>query len=281
MVADVRVIPDMDFGYYCAVPALNWSTLKHMDKSPAHCRAAELGALDTEQSPAQRQGTLVHVVMSKPTCWRDLYMVTERVPLRSNAAKAEHKALLAEAESNGQTLVYQDEVETAESIGHALMANPQVASLVQAEGCQHEVGIFWTDEETGVECKALLDVVSAGFGVTLADWKTMSGLVPHDLGRQIDNWMYHGQFGWYWEGAEACGLEPDAFRIIAVETNAPYSVVAPRIGEVTMRAGRKWCRRLLRRYAECKANGKWPGYAQGDWEVDVPNYAIQREGVML
>lgn len=247
---------------YAAIPGVNWSRLKAMADSPL---AYQYGLTHPrEDSPALLLGRAIHCAILEPDSFAARYTVRpEGIDGRTKAGKA----ALAELEASGREVLTADQGAIAVECAAAVRAHP-VASLV-FDGVQTEQTIAWTID--GRACKGRIDALNR---LWLGDLKT-----THDLGKFLrrDFWQYltHGQFAWYRDGAVAAGaLDPDADAyVVAVRTTRPVDVAVREIDEDTIAAGRRLYRRLLARLAECEALGEWPGAYPQLEALDCPRWA--------
>lgn len=72
--------------------------------------------------------------------------------IRTKSGKEEYANFLAKAD--GKEVISQETMDTLEAMRIALYATPFVKKLIYGK---HEESFFWTDEETGVECKCRPD----------------------------------------------------------------------------------------------------------------------------
>jgi len=144
----------------------------------------------------------------------------------------------------------------------------------QIRDAQVEHTVFWTDKETGIECKARFDVL----GPLLVDLKTTRDASPKGFQRAIATYGYHIQAAHYMAGAIANGMEPQGFLFACVETSAPYLPAGYLMGNPTLEQGERERREALTTYAQCLRDDRWPGYNDDRIEViDLPTWAQRSE----
>jgi hypothetical protein len=203
-------------------------------------------------------------------------------------------ALVAEAregiEAATRTVVTPRQMQAAEAMRDALFEQlPMVAwalSLAQPQEAQSpesrlpslvqtERRLSWVDEETGLACKGIADIVLPG---AVVDLKTVRTTEPGQLLRDIMRMGYHIQGAHYCAGLEAVeGLVPGSVRfgILAVEGNAPHDAALVWLDDITiMYSGETERRQLLRRAAECLSSGRYPGRHPEPIELDAPDYML-------
>ena len=130
----------------------------------------------------------------------------------------------------------------------------------------------WTDEATGLVCKARADFLSHWCAVV--DLKSAADLSPRFLSRAV-NLGYPCQMAHYRNGAIASGIwvrEPDCV-IVAVESKSPHDVGVFRLDEETLEYGAKKVAELLAKVHECTGSGKWPGRYPGEQIFGLPEWA--------
>jgi exodeoxyribonuclease VIII len=134
-----------------------------------------------------------------------------------------------------------------------------------------EQPITWIDEEHGIACKGIPDVVGDG---TLVDVKTAQSVIPGIFCAAAAKFGYHAQLAFYRDGLVANGHRITDVAIVAAESQPPYDVAVFRLGEHTLACGRDLYRELLGEYAECVATNEWPGVARNQLlDLKLPAWA--------
>lgn len=254
------------FADYRAIKAINYSTLKHMERSPAHYRAAVDGEMERPSSPALAFGSLVHALTFEPETVDRLYAV-EEVDRRTKAGK-ERAAFLTDT---GRELVKPDVYARAESIARRVRTSPLVAPYLT--GARHELTVEWTHPATGLRCKGRLDWIHEPTR-TLLDLKTARDIGRRFFGRQAASLGYVGQLGGMYRDACRYGLgwEPARILIVAVESAPPFDLAVYQLDSQAIEAGEALIESLLSRVAECEASGTWPGAHPEVETLDVPGW---------
>lgn len=254
------------FSDYRAVKAVNWSNLKHMERSPAHYRAAVDGDLERPASPALAFGSLVHALTFEPATVDQFYAV-EEVDRRTKAGKERAEALAA----SGRELVKPDVYARAFRVANAVRTSPLVASYL--DGARHELTVTWTHPGTGLACKGRLDWVHEPTR-TLLDLKTARDVGRRFFGRQSASLGYVGQLGGMYRDACRYGLgwTPERILIVAVESAPPFDLAVYQLDSQAVEYGEATVDALLARVAECEASGNWPGAHPEVETLDVPGW---------
>ena len=257
---------------YHALDALSASGLKLLRRSPAHYYGQVLDPDRPvrEPSPAMAAGTLAHCAILEPQEVAARYVVKpDGLDMRTKDGKAWAASL-----SGAQTVITAEQLQTAQRQAAAVRALPEIGELFNARG-HAEVSAFWTDSETGVQCKCRPDwVAPVGDGVLLLDVKTAKDASPEGFARAVWNFGYHLQSSWYMDGyTRASGLPVLGFVFVAVESDHPHCAAAYVLDDDTLRQASAENARLLSLYSACRASGTWPGYPTGVGILKMPPWA--------
>jgi exodeoxyribonuclease VIII len=262
----------LTFADYCAVKAVNWSTLKHMDRSPLHyLHARENNVPETDP---MRLGRAVHTLVLEP----DLFDVQYTVWTKRRQGK-EWDAF--EAENTGRTILTAEQNTRAHGIAASILRHPiarEYLSIGRAER-----SMIWTDPVTGLKCKARADFLSPR---AVVDLKTYADLSPRAFESATFRMGYMHQLSHYRNGAMALDLyavEPDAV-IIGAESKAPYDVGVFVLDTESMTHGATKVAELLAKVKECTDSGNWPGrypdqqaYQLPEWARQAPDITFEEE----
>jgi len=269
----MALIENMPFVQYRAMPGLNWSSLKHHDKSPAHFWH-ETRNQQGQQTSSMLMGNALHsLVLEGPATFAARYIVApEGLDRRTKAgreawAEFEHQAL-------GKEILTQGQHEQVVGMGASIAAHPLARQLLTA--CpRREVVLSWADRETGALCKARLDALGDG-GDIILDLKSTESAAPADFQRTIEKCQYFGQASFYASGvSRVMNCDPPAVVLLAVEKAPPHAVACYVLESNYMRHGRALVRRLLRQHAACVAANEWPAYPEELQTLSPPRWAQQ------
>lgn len=219
-------------------------------------------------------GQYLHKLILQPETLNDEFAVIPNIARNTSAGKAAY-AEFVEKEF-GKVLVTDKEATKAIEMRDALMANPLVSPLLLGE---YEKAFFWTDEDTGEQCKCRLDVLTEdenGYPL-IVDYKTTSSAKPDVFNYAIFKYGYHLQAAMYSEGVmKALSLpERPGFAFIAQEKKPPYAANIVVVTPEVMTAGVDMFRFGIGKYHDCKETGCWYGYNGpfGDMnETYLPGY---------
>lgn len=259
---------------YRAYPALNYSTLKHMRKSPAHYKQVlEHGS---PHLSSYDFGTAVHTVVLEPFAVEERFFVPEvKIDRRTKEGKA-----LAE-QAGTRTIMNPDEWERVLLCAKEVTLSPTVAALLQHERTKVEEPIlFRFPGFPNLPCKAKPDIMhySEEHGLVIVDLKTFHTSDPGAVCREGAKYGWHLQAQFYLAAARQYFGLPEDFpgraMVIAVETEAPHTSCLVEWGEKTATAARVQLAALLMAVERCEASGLWPGRPCDPVVIDAPDYLL-------
>lgn len=257
-----HIILDMTSEQYHAHEAISNSGLTELAKSAAHYRHyRENGSPDTD---ALNFGSAFHTMLLEPEAF------DSRVQLWSGQSRATTKGKeeYANAVATGKLTLKIDEHVAMKAMCSAI--NAHVSSNVYLSGKgKVEASLFWTDAETGVQCRCRPDWMRDD-GV-LVDLKTTRDASPEQYERHAFNYRYWVQAAFYMQGYEAVtGKKCPAFAFVAVEKEQPYGCTLWIADESAVEAGKREVRRCLERYATAKKTGKFECYPDVPLTLRLP-----------
>lgn len=256
---------DMTREEYDAHPAINFSRLKMLRKSPAHFLAAK-----NKDTDARVFGRCGHLAILEPEKFKTEVAVWNDGDKRKAAAK--WKEFKAKAETHSLEVLDAEDYERCKGAAAAVRDNPLVAPLF-ARG-RPEVSIFFYVEiapRSFVQVKCRLDWVPEEG--PLLDVKLTRCAEPRVFFKQAHDLGIHIQAAIYSHAFLAASGDDRGFRIVAAENEAPFVVTVFDIPEVLIRAGWAEALDLLRLYDACKTTGRWPGYSEEPVWLEFPPYA--------
>lgn len=243
-----RFEPALIFPDYLAHPALHFSTLSAMARSPrAYLHATRVERADTD---ALSVGRAIHAMTltSDPGAFV-VYPGAVRRGKEWEAFATENAHLY---------IVTGRELETAAAVAGAVHDDPVAAPILT--GGAPEVSGLW--EYEGETVKVRYDYLRTGDDVIVELKSTRYATARAFLGDYFRR-AYHVQAGIYAEGyRRIVGREPRMYTIAAQNCDELDVAVYPIPSEVLSigwDTGRKW----IDTVRECRASGKWPGVAGG------------------
>lgn len=266
MSGDVRGTESLSNADYHAHPAVSKSHLDKVAKSPAHYFEAYLNPdrVIPEPTPAMVLGTALHTAVLEPALWGEQFAVApEGIDRRTKAGKEAWAEF--EAGSQGKTLLKAEDADQVRRMAKAVHDHPASRFLLNLEG-KREASYFWTDQDTGIECKCRPDWHSLDRRL-IVDVKTTEDASPRGFAKSVANFRYHVQAHWYLRG-----LEAEQFLFVCVEKSAPYLVAVYAATPVLIAAGGRAAERDLATIAQCRAADQWPGYGDEIQPIDLPTW---------
>ncbi|TXF11147.1 PD-(D/E)XK nuclease-like domain-containing protein [Pelomicrobium methylotrophicum] len=251
---------------YHANQAVGHSGLVRIMRSPAHYR--EYVTNPPEPTPAMQLGTAFHVALLEPDRLGETFVVAPKFDRRTKEGRQAAEAW--EAEHAGKTALTAEQMNAIEQMVASVKQHAGAAGLL-ANGMAEMSG-FWSDPETGIECKCRPDwLAMAGETVTgIVDVKTCVDASADGFARAIATLGYDLQAAFYQDGLKAMTGRTIPFYFIAVEKEAPYAVAAYEASDEVIEVGRAKYRGALQLLKWCRENGRWPAY-QPNGEIETIN----------
>lgn len=267
---DPGVYYNLPFDIYQRIDAINIHGLLDLAKSPAYYRYRR----DNPKKPsdAMLQGSALHCRVLEPERFGAAYCKGIKCDKRTTEGKAAWSKFLNSSE--GKEVLDLDAWGAVTAMAKAVLEHPIAGPLLSFEKLV-EVVIVWRDEPTGLLCKMRADALSTQIKTGI-DLKSTRDASRAEFERAIFNFRYNAQGAYYLDGAEAAGIKLDHYAIIAVESDAPYSVAVYRLLDDVIELGRREYRALLGLYAACKSANVWPGYPEQIQDIGIPGWAKKR-----
>jgi hypothetical protein len=277
----------MTFDEYRAIDAVNWSSLKHLfvDRAgPEHPRLCITSPMryryfkdqgEPEETDAMRLGKATHTAVYEPDRFALEYLVWKGGDRRGPKWESFKEA------AEGRCILTAAQYERALAIRDAVRSHP-IAAAYLAKG-EAEKTITWTDDLTGLRCKARLDLLSHSMGA-LTDLKTTNDIGERMFRGTCEKLGHFRQLGMYTKGIAACGLLVPPVRavIIAVENKPPHEVAVYAIEPDSLETARAEVEELLQVLKACQEANHWPGrfeteqtLRRPDWVMGEPEIAFE------
>ena len=283
----IGVYENISFEDYCKLDAVNNSSLKQMDISPAHCKAS-LDGKETLDSDAMRFGRLIHCGQLEPehldsryVVMPDYHLMPDNVTAEGKPSKAKTTKFYKEcvegfekAENDiGREIVTSKVYGQMEKALEVIKANPVADTLLNQEG-RTELTIVWDCEFTGVRCKARLDKHAEALGA-IADLKTCAN--PQWFNWELWKYNYHKQAAFYREGWRVATGEEVPFWLVIIgprdQLDLLTCLAAPVSAEL-LDVGFTANLEALGKVAYCQERDEWPNIEQPD-EWTGPDHKVQ------
>ena len=241
---------------YRQAEGVNVSTLKYLQKSPAHY----LHFLQNppEDKPAFQFGRAVHSAILTPEAFaRDFVVLPEGIDRRTKAGREAYDSFLQE--NAGREIITAADAEIVGRIAAAVHGNRDAAELLK--GTKREETMFWTDEN-GILCKARADALRPGL---IVDLKTTTDAETDNFTREALRYGYDIQCAHYLDGyAHTVSSSPPVWYFIAVEKAEPYAVNILRADGGFIDHGIEHRQQLLELLISCRESGNYPDYGTND-----------------
>lgn len=157
----------------------------------------------------------------------------------------------------------------------SLSAHPFVQRYFATMPNFTQTSIFWTDPESGLWCKARLDIIMLEVPIVIDLKSSGKSISPTGWQRTLAEFNYPLQGAFYLDGVSiVLGKKYDKFVHCVVESTAPYQVAAYELGERSIAQGRRDYKELLRRYKV----GKYSVHKGYDLEIktiDLPSWKLK------
>lgn len=256
------------------------------DQTPAHYRAWVDGT-DEDDTPAKIFGRAYHDRVLLPDLFAVRYVgepvdaparPTDAMRNAKNPSESSIERVAFwnawDARNAGKIIMPAEHFALIEEMHAALMRDPDIAEIF-SEG-DSEVTLRWTDEATGLRCKARADRWNRRKKY-MADLKTTLDASERGFGRSVVNYGYDVTHAHYCEGAAACGEPLDDYLIVAQEKFPPYLAVVYQLDSVAEARGYEIRQRGMDTMAACMASNTWPGYPRGVQPLALPGWATANE----
>jgi len=232
---------------------------------------------ENKATKAMDFGNLVHTMVLEPEKLTERYCVQ---PDFGDCRKKDNRIRRdAWLDDNGDLKAFdRDEMDQAEAMCRKVWEHPRAKELLSA--CKsYEKEIYWTDDVTGVPCKAKLDGMADDF---LLDLKTAAagmsgqgGASKKTMGKVIADRCYFISGAFYRLAAEQLdGVERQVFNIF-VEKEEPYNVSVCRIALPYLAYGLGISREFLGVYQKAIVTDDWPDYGTDIVDIEMPGWMLR------
>jgi exodeoxyribonuclease VIII len=202
-------------------------------------------------------GDAMHAICLEPDRLKSEFVKMPPFNLRTNQGKADKAAFVEEHKAH--KILTTEEFRQLHLMFESVMAHHQARALIEADGIA-EGSYFWTDEQTGLECKCRPDKHIDSKSL-LVDVKTTPSLIKFNY--SVDDYRYYVQDAWYCDGVnrfrgDGWGVRMEFLVIQKTIECGRYPVMVVRLPEEAIEYGRAVYREDLNRYAEFLASEQEP-----------------------
>lgn len=261
--------------HYHTHPALGSSSLKLLWENPAkyYAEKALPDWLKSEGGYSIEFGTDLHCALLEPERFQAEYVI---VPEEMDRRKKEFKDF--EKSHEGKKVRVGRPAFHLKNCIEAVKSNKQVMQLLELDGV-NELGGFWKDGETGVDCKIKPDRRLLNRPI-LIDIKTTDDISLRSVQKSAVSWHWPLQAAHYLEGANAIEGAPvyKKFVFILVQREPPYSSAVFISDDEFIKKGLEMRQKALHNYAECeRENASIKDVLQGVFNLTLPKWAYTAE----
>ena len=268
---------------YDSIDALNWSTLKLMDVTPAYAKHQYDHPEEREDKPAWVAGRAVHCAIQEPDQFHDRYVV---MPVFSGKGMKAAKQEFLDNTPDKIEIIKSEDYDMAWRCASAVHHNKDAMQYLK--GARFEHVIQW--ETSGVKCKGRIDALKD----RVIDLKTTRRNTLSEVERDAAMFDYHAQLAWYHDGAVRAGLidgkklpvgifihasQKSSFVDIAILDMDGFEETLQGVSG-TLEYGRDKYRSLLKKYIGCKASNWWPGMAPNPVMWVLPEWKLKKDEEM-
>ena len=263
--------------------AVSKSQLDIIHQSPAHYHYRYLsGEYRDTTTPALEFGSMAHsYVLEFDTFFNEYCRVPDGAPKppttqQLNAKKPSDDTLVSikwwsdfRKAHAGKKPITDEDLTILHAIRASVLANKTAKKLLE-DGIA-EASVYFTEPETGMECRVRPDWYSSRDFIV--DLKTTTSAAPRAFGYSAAKYRYHVQAAMYMDAMYHKFNEyPAGFVFIAVEKTPPYVTACYLATPAMLDAGGNAYLADLRRLQECQQTGVWPAYGDGLMDMFFPNY---------
>ncbi len=257
-------VPYEEYASWNAVRASALNIL--INRSLAHVKHEELSP--AENTAAQELGIAFHAAILEPEFFKSEYVVAPKIDRRTRSGKEEWAAFVEK--SAGKTPISAEDHLSATRAVEAMRGVRDVAELLSSSVAV-ETSAVWTDDVTGIMCKARIDLLTVFAGMTyIVDLKSTQDASKNSFQRQMTNYGYYRQLAFYRWGLDCIAHANRRCAIIAVEKNAPWCSAAYELDESALDVGMAEMRDALNKYADAVNTQTWPGYGHDISVIGLP-----------
>lgn len=268
------LVHDMDDATYHARPELSSTGVRRILDSPARFRWERANRVEKREYDF---GHAAHAKVLGVGLGVVAYPDEHLTPSGNASTKAATKAWEDEQRAAGFAPVTPADLERIDALAESVLAHPAARALLEQPGAA-EVSAFATDPDTGVECRARFDRLSATVAVDLKTTRGSAG--PHGFAREAAKFGYPIQEAHYADvHAWATGAADDEripMAFVVVEKAPPHLVAVHYFDEITRMVARDLAAKARVTYAECVATDTWPAYGDEPLITQVPGWWLDQ-----
>jgi hypothetical protein len=258
------VYENLPFEKYRAIEAVSSTFLKRFREVPASA------LIDKEPTADMILGSAIHswILQGQDQFYSEFAILPEPpykpgtdIPIHKNTNQWKEIVADFEAMNEGKIILpdHYDHVPTRELLGNveaSLLAHPMAGAILK--GSRRELSLVWIDADTGLKCKARLDIDPSRR--CIAELKKCAR--PEVFRKEIERLNYDIQIAHYFEGALACSIDVDTalFIVACPDPELGYPSAAGYFDPDWLEASRREVHRLLGLVKECQERNFFPQF---------------------
>ncbi len=247
---------DISNDEYHTSEGLSRSKLMAMRKSPYHYWYEHINPefIKPQATDAMMFGSAFHTLIMEPENFHKDYFLMDKIDRRTSAGKERYKAF--QEENAHKILLSHEQFLQLSAMKTAFDQHPQARKFI--EQGKIEQSFYWTDVDTGIQCKARPDIWHNNM---IVDLKTTDSASYRDFQVSTYKYGYHIQAAMLQEAFKyALDKHIDSFIFIACEKKPPYAIAIYVMDESAVAHGLTEFKGILRKYKECLEKNEWPSY---------------------
>lgn len=230
-------------------------------------------SLAPESSAAFVIGQAAHTAVLEPTEYALRYVVRpDGIDRRTKAGKEAYEAFAAA--NAGREILEREDAEMVGKISEAVRAHP-FASQLLSEG---EPEVTWRAYSTDhllphpLQCRTDWVNLNASY---IADLKTIDALDSTGIAaftRNLVNFGYHRQAGFYTDVLAKCGHPQLEWYFIVVEKREPFGCIVFKLDEEALQRGWQESQDDLKAMSACFSSNDWPNLPTSVQRLQLPGW---------
>lgn len=225
--------------YHADKSAVNFSSLKHMDKSEFAFSQSYWGE-QKEPTKAMKFGTLAHMAILEGSKFKERYVVmpeftglTAKGEITTSKNATDVKLKIAKwisEQSKDAVIVTEEERVKLFNMIDSVLSNEMAVELLK-NGKPETIG-YWQDPVTKINLRMMADFLTFNVDI-LVDVKTCQDVRWEFFRNSVENYRYDLQMAMYAEGVKhITGITPKHRAWLVIESEAPHEVRIHHAGDI-------------------------------------------------
>lgn len=241
---------------YHAHPAISRSNMMDFRLSPRHYWHSKFDPNFIKKEPSREMvfGNLMHSLLLEPDKYESTYIVPPKFDMRKSDDKIAHTNFIKEHAN--KTFITNEDFQIAQKMKDAFHKDKDAFDLIS--DAQYEKTIFWSDSQTGLQCKSRPDVMHNHF---IVDYKTISDANERSIRYAFTDYGYDVQAAMiHLALKEDCNLDMREFVYIFQEKKYPYLTRICPLSQEKLAEGIQKVKQYLSEIKICTEKNEWPSY---------------------